>query len=130
MTAEGAGGLKRRAVDTVLGHCMVRAMLAAGVTDPAKVSPWLAVKVTPKASRVASFIVFWARAMEAKGGPIGIEEYAQAGYSSRAKAYRDQAEFRELWPEFDTPEPIAQALLDAARSSGVSPSAKLRLALA
>lgn len=115
-----------KADETLLGQCLVRAMLATGVTDPSKATKWLAMKVTPKASRVAKFCVLWADAMKANGGePLGhrvpgdrrytsgIEAYIARGYSSRAKAYRDQAEFRELFPEYETPDTIGLALLAA-----------------
>lgn len=119
-----------RAVETVLGQCLVRAFIAQGVTDPAQASVWLAAKLTPKASRVASFIVFWTRTVEVAGGPIGIERYVEEGWTSRAKAYNDQREFRELWTEYETPNEIAELLLAAVargKASKVSPDAVLAL---
>lgn len=107
--------------NTLLGQCTARAMLATGVEDPRKANAWLAARVTPKASRVAKFVVLWADALRDNDGePIGIEAYVDRGYSSRAKSYRDQADFRELWPEYETPHELATVLLEALERGEVS----------
>ena len=69
----------------------------------------LSLKVTPKASRVAAFIVLWALAMRDEGkDAYTITEYQRYYNESERQAYRDQAEFRELWPEFETPNELAR----------------------
>ena len=70
----------------------------------------LLLKVTPKASRVAGFIILWALAMKAEGRDgYTISEYQRYYNENERKAYRDQAEFRDLWREFETPNELARA---------------------
>jgi hypothetical protein len=116
---------KRRKADTLLGHCIARAVIddaggevaarekygddAAALAAQGK---WrqvrLLLKVTPKASRVAGFVVLWALAMKDEGkDSYTISEYQRYYSENERKAYRDQAEFRELWPEFETPNELA-----------------------
>ena len=116
---------KRRKQDTLLAHCIARAVIddAGGESSArekygddasalAAQSKWrqvrLLLKVTPKASRVAGFIVLWALAMKDEGqDTYTISEYQRYYSENERKAYRDQAEFRELWPEFETPNELA-----------------------
>src|SRR5436305_1224365 len=79
----------------------------------AEVNKWAAVKAaakaTPLASRVAGFIVQWAIAMQIdEKDEYSITEYQRFWMENERKAYRLQAEFRELWPEFETPNELAQ----------------------
>jgi hypothetical protein len=111
---------KRR--DSLLAHCLLRtaiadlggwekaeAKLEAGTV---KVNSWLGVKATPKASRVASFITLWAVAMQDEGlDSFSITEYQRYWNEGERQAYRVQSEFRELWPEFDTPNELARQLV-------------------
>jgi hypothetical protein len=116
-------GRKRRQ-DTLLAHCIARALIDdAGGLEAAKEkygedaetlaaqSKWrqvrLLLKVTPKASRVAGFVILWALAMKAEGR----DEYQRYYNENERKAYRDQAEFRELWIEFETPNELATQIL-------------------
>jgi hypothetical protein len=123
--------------DSLLAHCLTRAMLhehggdretiAAAADRGERLGRWqatrLAVKVTPKASRLAGFIVLWALAIEDLGPELGAEAFVEWSFESRATVYRRLADFRELFPEFETPTPIAVKLLEAARrrGEGVSP---------
>ena len=69
-------------------------------------------KVTPKASRVAAFIVCWAMAMWDEGvDEFSITEYQRYWKESERQAYRIQNEFRDLWPEFDTPNELGLQLV-------------------
>jgi hypothetical protein len=112
--------MARRAVDTLLGHCIARAVIQdAGGLEAAKarygenaerwstLSKLRAVtKATPKASRVASFIVLWAVGMMEEGkDEYSITEYQRYWNESERQAYRVQNEFRELWPEFESQTP-------------------------
>jgi hypothetical protein len=119
----------KRRTDTLLAHCIARALIDdAGGLDAAKEkygddasalaaqSKWrqvrLLLKVTPKASRVAGFIILWALAMKAEGRDgFTISEFQRYYNENERKAYRDQAEFRELWPEFETPDELATQIL-------------------
>jgi hypothetical protein len=119
--------MARKAEDTLLGHCIARAVIDdAGGLDAAKakygehaerwstLSKLRAVtKATPKASRVASFIVLWAVGMmeEGKEG-YSITEYQRYWNESERQAYRVQNEFRELWPEFETPNELAEQIVE------------------
>ena len=89
-----------------------------------RLSKWAATmavaKVTGKASRVSAFIVMWAAAMRDEGvDEFSITEYQRYWNESERQAYRLQAEFRELWPEFETPNELARQVvkhLDASLS--------------
>jgi hypothetical protein len=77
-----------------------------------KVNAWLGVKVTPKASRVATFIVLWSVAMFEEGrDEFSITEYQRYWSEGERQAYRLQKEFRELWPEFETPNELAREVV-------------------
>lgn len=120
--------MTRRAIDTLLGHCIARAVIHdAGGLDAAKerygenAEKWSTLgklravtKATPKASRVASFIVLWAVGMMEEGkDSYSITEYQRYWNESERQAYRVQNEFRELWPEFEshTPNELAQQIV-------------------
>jgi hypothetical protein len=123
---------RKRKQDTLLAHCIARAVIDdAGGLDAAKEKygdastlaaqgKWrqvrLLLKVTPKASRVAGFIILWALAMKAEGrDAYTISEYQRYYNENERKAYRDQAEFRELWVEFETPNELAGQILPQLR---------------
>lgn len=112
----------RRKQDSLLAHCLLRAMVAElGGWEKAeaefeggnlKVNAWLGVKVTPKASRVATFIVLWAVAMrDEKRDSYSITEYQRYWNENERQAYRVQREFRELWWEFETPDELARQVV-------------------
>ena len=112
----------KRKQDSLLAHCLLRAMVAElGGWEQAeaefedgnlKVNAWLGVKVTPKASRVATFVVFWAVAMrDEKRDSYSITEYQRYWNENERQAYRVQREFRELWPEFETPDELARQIV-------------------
>jgi hypothetical protein len=70
------------------------------------------VKVTPKASRVAAFIVQWAVGMRDEGqDEYSITQYQRYWSENERQAYRLQKEFRELWPEYETPNELAWQLV-------------------
>jgi hypothetical protein len=61
---------------------------------------------------VASFITLWAVAMQDEDREsFSITEYQRYWNEGERQAYRVQSEFRELWPEFDTPNELARQLL-------------------
>jgi hypothetical protein len=69
-------------------------------------------KATPKASRVASFIICWAIAMQEEGrDSYSITEYQRYWNENERQAYRLQNEFRDLWPEFETPNELAEQIV-------------------
>jgi hypothetical protein len=71
-----------------------------------------AAKVTPKASRVAAFITEWAIAMrDDDRDEYSITEFQRYWNENERKAYRVQSEFRELWPEFETPNELARQIV-------------------
>ena len=85
-------------------------------TNAERLSKWSAmrvgVKVTPKASRVAAFIVQWAVGMRDEGeDEYSITEYQRYWSENERQAYRLQKEFRELWPEYETPNELARQLV-------------------
>ena len=116
----------RKALDTLLGHCIARAVMHdQGGLDAAiakyglSAERWSTLsklravtKATPKASRVASFVVLWAVGMMEEGKDrYSITEYQRYWNESERHAYRVQNEFRELWPEFDTPNELAAQIV-------------------
>ncbi len=125
---------KERRRDALLTHCITRAVLHDhGGLDAAmekygphgeRLSKWgalrAAARVTPKASRVAAFIVMWAVAMRDEGvDDYSITQYQHYWNEGERQAYRTQGEFRDLWPEYETPNELARQLvthLDASTS--------------
>jgi hypothetical protein len=120
-----SGGLVAKK-DSLLMHCLARVLIAEEGGEEAAVekygpraermSKWdglrLGLKGTPKASRVAGFILFWALAMRQEGkDEFSITEYQRYWCEGERQAYRLQAEFRELWPEFETPNELARQLV-------------------
>jgi outer membrane cobalamin receptor len=108
--------------DSIFAHCVARAVIAdQGGIEAAtakygpkaeRLSKWTALKtaarVMPKASRVSTFVVLWALAMrDEKTDGFSITEYQRYWNESERQAYRSQKEFRELWPEFETPNELA-----------------------
>jgi len=110
--------------DSILTHCLLRAFvhneggeeaLLARFGKEVDVKKWDAIKAaaraTPLAMRVATFIVQWAIAMQLEDkNEYSITEYQRYWSENERKAYRLQAEFRELWPEYDTPNELAQQI--------------------
>jgi hypothetical protein len=118
--------------DTILAHCIARAVVSeAGGEDAAKTaygergealagSRWRAFRVaagvTPKASRVASFVALWGLALYDLGREeISVDEYAEWASESRATAFRRAGEYRELWPAVDV-NVLARLVRDQIRS--------------
>jgi hypothetical protein len=100
---------------TLLETCVYRAVAAAAREtipgEPRRATRWETAKVigraSMRASHVASFIVEWALAVRelGQGQPhAAIERWSS---DSSATWYRRLVAFRELFPEYDDPEPIA-----------------------
>src|SRR5215211_5440640 len=104
--------------DTILAHCIARAVIAeAGGEEAAaakygenagglSASKWrsfkVAARVTPRASRVAAFISLWGLALdELDRDELTVDEYAEWANEARATAFRRAAEYREMWEEID-----------------------------
>jgi hypothetical protein len=86
-----------------------------------------------KGARVQAFIAQWTIASQSIGGPITLAEYADWWREPRSTAFRHQAQFRELFPELETPQPIADAAIaraDEWTSRGVSGLGQLPASLA
>ncbi len=64
-----------------------------------------------KGGRVQAFIAQWTIATAALGRPITVIEYAEWWRESERTTYRHQACFRELFPDHDTPQVIADAAI-------------------
>lgn len=115
--------------DSLLAHCLARAVIDdAGGEESARekygddgekaraMSMFqqikLGTRVTPKASRTAGFIILWAWAMKTEGrDSFTITEYQRFYNEQERKAYRSQSEFRDLWPEFETPNELARQIV-------------------
>jgi hypothetical protein len=112
--------------DSLLTHCLARAVvheqggLEAAVEKVGpraeRLSKWgalkVAAKVTPKASRVAAFIIQWAIAMHDEGvDEFSITQYQRYWNEGERQTYRLQREFRELWFEYETPNELARQIV-------------------
>jgi hypothetical protein len=113
---------QRRRTDTLLAHCVIRAVVAdLGGWEKAneryeagevKVNAWLGVKATPTASRVAAFIALWALAMRMEDADeYSITEYRRYWQEGERQAYRLQKEFRDLWPEYENPNEFVRQIV-------------------
>ena len=110
---------KRR--DSLIVHCIARAMIASRGWEETqaefeagavKVTNFAAAKVAPKATRVAGFVISWAIAMAHEGrDSYTITEYQRFWNETERQAYRLQQEFRELWPEYETPDELARQVV-------------------
>lgn len=135
-------------LDTILGHCLMRAAIvdAGGPEAAVEKYPagavggrhrWQALrvmaKVTPRASRVAAFISLWGVALYDLGrDEISVDEYAEWANESRATAFRRAGEYRELWPDVEINE-LARQVRDYVRghrSVELHPNRLMSIALA
>jgi hypothetical protein len=121
-----SGEKKARRKDTLLAHCLMRAVVEeqGGIEQAVetygphaeRLGKWAAlkvsVKVTPKAARVAGFVISWAVGMREEGrSEYSITEYQRFWNEGERQAYRLQADFRDLWPEFETPNELARQVV-------------------
>lgn len=126
--------------DTVLAQCVLRAGaaivredLAAGRDPDSPATRRESIRTiwrsTNEGSKVAALIVMWALALQDLGrDEIGVEEFAQWQAQSRMTAYRRLAEFRRLWPEYDTPNELARVLVRYAGDQQPSPMVAIPVA--
>ena len=61
-------------------------------------------------AKVVAFIVQWAIAGEALGHPLTLEEYGDWWHASRSTVFREQARFREAFPDETTPQRLVDLL--------------------
>jgi hypothetical protein len=110
--------------DSLLAHCVARAAVADGFVKGKSVN-WAAIRATPKAARVAGFVVLWAIAKhEHPGEPVTTEGLCERWNLTERSVGRYRAEFRELFPEYETPDVIAGRIvaeLDAREVARLGP---------
>jgi hypothetical protein len=104
--------------DTIVAHCLAAALISEAGGEAAaeakygpqgevlRESKWqafkAAAKVTPKATRVATFISLWGLALDdLDREELSVDEFAEWANESRATAFRRFAEYRELWQNDD-----------------------------
>jgi hypothetical protein len=126
---------RKKREDSLLAHCIARALVAEVGGEAEARRRWgdsaegfaakgrwqrvrMVTKVTPRASRVAAFIVLWAWAMkDEKRDSFSITEFQRYYAVNERNAYRDQADFRALWgDEFETPDELARQVIPHLRS--------------
>ena len=74
-------------------------------------------------SKVAALIVTWAMALDELGvDELRVEQFVAWSSESRATVHRRLHEFREAWPEHETPNELALLVLDEARARGTRPN--------
>lgn len=66
-----------------------------------------------RAAKVAAFVVAWSVVTHDLDREPTVEEYAEFWGMSRRQAFYEQARFREVFPQLETPAPMVE-LLDAA----------------
>jgi hypothetical protein len=116
-----SGGRKPQR-EALIVHCLARAVIARNGWEVSaaeaeagtlRLNQWIGARVAPKATRVAMFIGSWAAAMASEDrDEYTITEYARFWNEVEREAYRFQREFRELWPEYETPNELARKLLE------------------
>lgn len=114
-------GTRKPQREALIVHCLARAVIARNGWEKSereaeagtlRLNQWIGARVAPKATRVAMFVASWAAAMDAQGrNEYTITEYARFWNEVEREAYRFQREFRELWPEYETPDDLARRLL-------------------
>jgi len=124
-------GRKKRRRDSLIVHCIGRAVAAAQGWDETqaqldagtlRVSNLAAAKATPKATRVGAFILQWALAMRDEGvDDYTITQYQRYWKEGERQTYRVQREFRELWPEFETPNELARQIIKQVDAQKLAP---------
>lgn len=106
-------------LDSILGHCLMRASLQKVKGDGRIAASFAAVRATPMASRVAAFVALWATALvDLDVDELGIEQYVEWAAESRSTVYRRNADFQQLWPDQDTPNALALLVADEMRRRG------------
>jgi hypothetical protein len=63
-----------------------------------------------KGTRVCLFIVQWSMTAHELEREPTVTEYIEAGWEKERSAWRHLAEFRELFPQLDTPQPFVPLL--------------------
>lgn len=115
--------------NTLVHHCTMRAAkvfvdddLASGRRKPTgKPSRLDVVRVGMKSAQrggfMTTFIVEWAWVLlDHPGEKLSHAAVQRASTLSSATFYRRLAEFREMFPEYDDPEPLARQLVEYAQS--------------
>jgi ferric-dicitrate binding protein FerR (iron transport regulator) len=123
---------------TLLGQCMLRASVerargqgidVENAPKPKKRQAYRLVTLSSlKATRVASFVVLWALALDDLDvDELTLTEWKAWANESERTAWRYLAEFRELFPEFETPTPLALQLRRQMRRRKVGTTAAMNL---
>jgi hypothetical protein len=81
-------------------------------------------------SKVCALIVLWAIALnELDVDELRVEQFVEWSTDSRATVHRRLHEFRELFPEHETPNELARLVADEARRRRESPSPHVAIAI-
>jgi hypothetical protein len=124
------GELVSKRSETLLGQALTRAAMVvaaedvAGGRDPdTRANRREKVRVIWKASRlgstVAAFVIEWAVALQDLDvDELSIERFSKWSVRSRRSVYNQLEDFRRLWPDQDTPNMLALALVRHARAHG------------
>jgi hypothetical protein len=73
-----------------------------------------------RGARLAGFIVCWSITSAQQGRAITVEEYAEDWNENERTAYRRLAEFRQLFPAWDTPQVIADTVHEQKRDAAAA----------
>lgn len=85
---------------------------------------------TMSGQKVAALVVMWTVAREELGHDVKVEEFVGWSHESRATVHRRLQEFRRLFPEYETPNELAQRLAEVAAARNEKPNVLLPVVLA
>lgn len=80
-----------------------------------------------KGGRVVGFVACWAIASESLGRAITLEDYMEWWGEKERTAYNHQASFRAVFPHLSTPQPLVDALRQAAEDRALSKQGVTRI---
>ena len=120
-----------RTRDSLFAHCVARAVIerqggleqavakygAKAERLPKRVAYRDTIMATGKATRVCTFLVMWALALDdLDRDEISVEDYHRWAAASSSSSYKLRDDYRPLFPDEPDPNLIARALRDFARS--------------
>jgi hypothetical protein len=132
-----------RTRDSLLAHCIARAVIArqGGIEAaserygpkaerlPKRIAYRDTILATGKATRVCTFLVMWALALdELDRDEISVEDYYRWANASSSSAYKLRDDYRDLFPDAPDPNAVARPLRDFARAHSERSTAALMTA--
>jgi len=108
--------------DTLLAQCTIRAQRVVYGDKPGFRDMG---KTMALAGRVVAFVCTWALARQELGRDLTVGEYIEWCGEPPRTPYRRLAEFRDLWPEYGTPNELAALLLAHSARGNPTPGTQI-----